>query len=141
MKTYLLRIMLPVFAFAALAFTAKAQTSDQLNVNVPYEFVVGGKTLPAGTYHVSRVSDLSQGGLVLSSFENHTGALVVPSEWENPQPGKTALVFEEIDGQYFLTKIETADHVFTIRPSPAATQEAMRKSNPVSVTTTISKSN
>src|ERR1700758_4412825 len=129
MKTYLLRIMLPVLAFAALALTAKAQDSDQLTVTIPYEFVVGNKTLPAGTYRLNHVSDLSDSALVLSSFENRTGVVVLPSVWESARAGKAGLIFEHLDGQYFLTRIDTAEHVFAIPVSKSALLLASKKSN------------
>jgi hypothetical protein len=141
MKTHFLKILLPVFAFAALALTAKAQVADQLNVNVPYEFVVGGKTMPAGAYHLRRGTDSSVSQLVLTSFENHTGILVVPSEWSDARTDAATLTFEQINGQHFLSKIETAEHVFTIRVAPSAVQEALRHVPAVSTTTAISKSN
>jgi hypothetical protein len=142
MKKHFLKIMVPLFAFTALAFTAKAQVADQLNVNVPYEFVVGSKTMPAGTYRVGRISTSTASELFLSSFENHTGVLVVPAEWVDARNDAAArLTFEQINGQHFLSKIETAEHVFTIPVSQSAIQEAISKSSPVSASTTISKSN
>lgn len=143
MKKYFLRMIVPLFAFTALAFTAKAQESDQLNVNVPHEFVVGGKTMPAGTYRIGRINTSTESELFLTSFENRTGVLVVPSEWVDARTGAASLTFELINGQHFLTKIETAQHVFTIRVSPSAIQQAMRNANPGSVAnaTTVSKSN
>ena len=141
MKKHFLKIMVPLFAFTALALTAKAQVSDQLNVNVPYEFVVGGKTMPAGTYRVSRISTSTEGELFLSSFENHTGVLVVAGEWADARTDAAGLIFEQVNGQHFLSKIETAEHVFTVPVSQSAVQQAMRNANPVSATTTVSKSN
>ena len=141
MKKYFLRTMVPLFAFAALALTAKAQVSDQLTVNVPYAFVVGSKTLPAGTYRINRANERSEGQLALNSFENRAGVLVSSSEWEDARADKPSLTFEQIDGQYFLTKIETIEHVFTIPVSKSAVLLASRKSNPASATTTISTSN
>jgi len=141
MKAHFLKILLPVFAFAALALSAKAQVADQLNVNVPYDFVVGGKTMPAGAYHLRRGSDSSTGQLVLTSFENHTGVLVIPSDWADARTDAASLTFEQINGQHFLSKIETAEHVFTIPVSQSAVQEALRNVPALSTTTAISKSN
>ena len=95
-------------------------------MNIPFQFVVAGKTLPAGTYRVNRVSDDKWAGLILSSFENHAGALVRPievesiREVESTSDGKAHLSFETAGGEHFLSKIETADNVFTIPVSRAA---------------------
>src|SRR6266478_3432218 len=56
MKNHCVRILSAFFGLAALAITAKGQVPDRIVVNIPYEFVVAGKTLPAGTYTVNRVS-------------------------------------------------------------------------------------
>lgn len=141
MKTHFLKVLLPVFAFVALALSANAQVPDQLNVNVPYQFVVGGKIMPAGMYHLRRGSDSSVSQLVLTSFENHTGVLFIPSDWVDARTDAANLTFEQINGQHFLSKIATAEHVFTIPVSQSAVQETMRNVPAVSTTTAISKSN
>lgn len=141
MKEYFLRMMVPLFAFTALALTAKAQESDQLEVNVPYQFVVGGKTMPAGMYRVNHVTTSTENELVLSSFANRAGVIVISSVWEDARADKPSLTFEQINGQHFLSKIETAEHIFAIPVSQAAVQEALRRSSPASATTTVSGSN
>jgi len=80
MKRYFVRILTAFLGIAALALTAKAQVPDQIVINIPYEFVVAGKTLPAGTYRVNRATELNDRELVLSSFENRAALLVLPSE-------------------------------------------------------------
>ena len=126
MKKLCLRIAVALVSFAGLGITAKAQVVDQVVVNIPFQFVVAGKTLPAGTYRVNRVSDDKWAGLILSSFENRAGALVRPievesiREVESTSDGKAHLSFETAGGEHFLSKIETADNVFTIPVSRAA---------------------
>jgi len=62
-----------------LGMSAKGQAVDQIVVKIPYDFVVAGKTLPAGTYRVNRLRDADPGVLILSSFENRTSAIVLPT--------------------------------------------------------------
>jgi hypothetical protein len=45
------------FLFLALGVAAKAETPAEIVVTLPFGFVVDGKTLSAGTYIVSRLSD------------------------------------------------------------------------------------
>lgn len=126
MKKQLVRMAVFVFGFAMLALGAKAQATDQLTVNIPYEFVVGGKTLPAGEYRINRIHDSSVGQLVLSSVENKTGVIMVASQWQDTREYKPSLIFQEIGGQHFLVKIETVEHVFTVPVSKSAVLEAMK---------------
>ena len=133
MRKHCLRILIAVFSFAGLGMAARAQARDQLAVTIPFEFVVGGKTLPAGTYNVNRLTDSNPRPLILHSFENHTSVLIVPSQVENGSTDKVHVSFERVGGQYFLSKIATADDVFTVPVSNSATMAvAARNSTPAS---------
>jgi hypothetical protein len=129
MKKHCVRILSVFFGFAALAITAKGQTSDQLIVNIPYEFVVAGKTLPAGTYRINRANDRDERVLAISSFENRAAVFVLPSE----VAGKTraeqhSVSFQQVGDQHLLSRIETGEHVFTIPvSSPAVLEAAMKR--------------
>jgi hypothetical protein len=128
-KQYL-RIIIAVIGFAGLGVTAKAQAVDQVVVNIPYEFVVAGKTLPAGTYTVQRLRAADPNVLILSSFENRSNAIVLPTQVESSSDDKAKLTFEQVGDEHFLSKIETADHVFTMKPvSHSQILEAEAKSH------------
>jgi hypothetical protein len=130
MKTIYVRFLAAFFGMAAFAAAARAQEIDQIIVNVPYEFVAAGKTLPAGTYRVHRAyDDRGTKVLIMTSFENREGVLLLSSDVSTTRELKPAVTFEHIGDQYFLSKIETADHIFTYPVSTkAATQVlAMRK--------------
>jgi len=132
MKTIYIRFLSAFFGLAALAVATQAQAVDQLIVNVPYDFVVAGKTLPAGTYRVNRISDRDINELSITSFENRTGALLISSEVSEAREYKPTLTFQHVGDQYFLSKIETAEHVFTIPVSanPAAVIATNKQSSP-----------
>ena len=114
MRRQYLRIVIAVIGFAGLGVIAKAQAVDQVVVNIPFEFMVAGKTLPAGTYAVKRLSDTDPSALILSSFENRANAIVVSTQVESSSDDKAKLTFEQVGDEHFLSKIETADHVFTM---------------------------
>ena len=123
MRKHCLRILIVLFSFAGLGMATRAQVRDQIVVTIPFEFAVAGKTLPAGTYNVNRVTDSNPRTLILHSFENHTSVLIVPSQVENGSTDKVHVSFERVGGQYFLSKIATADNVFTIPVTRSAIME------------------
>ena len=123
MKTTYVRFLSAFFGLAALAAAARAQAVDQIIVNVPYDFVVSGKTLPAGTYRVNRLSGNDLSALSITSVQNRTGVLLFSSEVSSTTEDKPALSFQHIGDQYILSKIETADHIFTI---PVSTKPAVQ---------------
>jgi hypothetical protein len=136
MKTIYIRFLSAFFGLAALAAATRAQAVDQLIVNVPYDFVVAGKTLPAGTYRVNRINDRDINELSISSFENRTGALLISSEVSEAREYKPTLTFQHVGDQYFLSKIETAEHIFTIpvsaKPAPVVAMKNQSSPSPAS---------
>src|SRR5258708_31471476 len=105
MKKLCLRIAVALVGFAGLGFTAKAQVPDQIVVTIPFEFVVAGKTLPAGTYRVNRVADDKWEGLIFSSFENPAGAIVHPIQEPSPPADKAKVSFETTRYPHFPSHI------------------------------------
>jgi hypothetical protein len=128
MRKHHLRFLIALIGVTGLGTGAKGQAVDQIVVNIPYEFVVAGKTLPAGTCRVNRLSSIHPEVLILSNFESRAGLMVRSTEVESTRGYKPEVSFEQIDGQHFLSKIETADHVFTIPVSRSEILEAAAKS-------------
>jgi hypothetical protein len=129
MRKLYLRILLALGGVAALGAAAKAQEADHIVVKVPYAFVVSGKTLPAGTYELTRASKSDTRALVLADFEDHASSIVLATTIENNYAAKPELTFEQIGGQIFLSQIQTADHLFTIPVSRAEILQASAKSH------------
>jgi hypothetical protein len=129
MRKQCARILIALIVVAGLGVTARAQAPDQILVNIPYEFVVAGKTLPAGTYRVNPVSNNDHEASVLSSFESRATVMVLSSSIESTQVSRPEVSFEQAGSQHFLSKIETADHVFTIPVSRSEILEAVARSH------------
>jgi hypothetical protein len=122
-------ILVAIICFLVLGVAAKAQIRGEIVVTLPFEFVIGGKTLPAGTYRVSRVSDDKRSGLILSSYENRTSVFVHPVEFESTSENKPQVSFERVGEQHFLSKIETRDDIYNIPVSRSAVVEAAEGSH------------
>jgi hypothetical protein len=124
MRKQYMRILFVLVGLTGLGMAAQGQPVDQISVKIPYEFVVQGQTLPAGTYRVSRATNTNERILVLSSFENRASVALLPSQIQSSSTGKTLVSFIEVGGQYFLSKIETADHAFGFSVSQKEILEA-----------------
>jgi len=120
MKKLFLRIAMALVGVAGLGIATKGQVVDQIVVTVPFEFVVAGTTLPAGTYQVHRVSDDPSSGLVLSSYENHVITTVFPIDVESARVNKPEVTFETAGDEHLLSRIQTANNVFNIPVSKPA---------------------
>ena len=124
MKRNCFRLFVLSFVAALLAAAASAGDVDRLVVNIPYDFVVSGKTLPAGTYTVQRLSDYDEHPLSISCVEHRTSAIIVSGEVEPAVQAHPSVTFINSRNRYFLTRIQTGQHVFNLRASNKSVQEA-----------------
>jgi hypothetical protein len=92
-----------LFAFAGFltAGNALAQQHD-VRVTVPFDFTVGGKLLPSGTYTINSVSDT---GIELQSREQHVAMLASAFETSQQSKNGNVLVFEKRGIRYSLREI------------------------------------
>jgi hypothetical protein len=109
--------LLTLTSLCGLAVKAHAQDPEGVVVKVPFEFVAGEKTMPAGTYSVGRLSSVDPHlGLIIRSYDNSVLVLTTLVETDSAQP---ALSFEHVEGKYFLSKVETPGGSYAI-PVPRA---------------------
>ena len=93
---------------AALAVVLAAPVSAQtvtLSASVPFDFVVGGRTMPAGDYVLGTLGDL---GLlrVQNAAAGITPAFTMTNAVTGPlDGGKAFLTFHRYGGDYFLAEI------------------------------------
>jgi hypothetical protein len=106
---------------------AQAQEPDRLVVNVPYDFVVNGKLLPAGKYKVQRYNDNDLRQLILIDAERNTSVLTLSSQVRDARDFRPGITLQQAGDQRFLTRIQTAEHVFVIPESQAAFEAAAAK--------------
>jgi len=106
-----------VFVFAlsiimlGLGLNANAQTEGKVSANIPFDFEVGGKTLPAGMYTVSKVSDNSRGLLISNGNQ---GTFALPVSLDNAQAGGPLFSFEKVAGKYLLSEVNTPVGAYVI---------------------------
>jgi hypothetical protein len=124
MRKLCLRILIAFFSVAVCGMVAKGQVQNPIALTVGHPFVVAGKTLPAGTYTVKRASDANPKVLIFSSLESHSSAIVLPIWGGGGYADNASVTFVQIEGQYFLNKIETANGVFTIPMARSAIVQA-----------------
>ena len=93
------------FAGLALLLTAIAasgQLSHQARVTVPFSFMAGGRSTPAGDYKVN--VDLSQDLVTLSTDGSNPIMLITYSAWQS-QDSRTYLRFHRYGEHWFLEQV------------------------------------
>ena len=90
-----------------LAVSAAQAQEPRVKANIPFDFVVGDRVLPAGEYHVSAMGASGQAIAILSE-DRKAKALILTSACESSGPSKSSkLVFHAIGGRYFLSQVWT----------------------------------
>ena len=107
---------------------AKAQSQDGMTVDVPFQFVVHGKTLPAGTYTVRQLSTEKSGPLTLTNKEDLTSVLVLPYVSDDARVDNPQLSFQQASGQSFLSVIQTPQKIYQIDVPQSTIRESEAKS-------------
>src|ERR1700761_4833533 len=111
MKKYT-RILVALTFLLGLGVGANAQTRAEIAVTLPFEFVVGKTTLPAGKYIVKRISEQPFDVLMITSYDTGTSVLVNPTAMDNASAFNPTVSFRTIGDQHFLSGIQTADYVY-----------------------------
>ena len=91
----------------SMAVAAQAQTSGrrQLIANIPFQFNVGNKTLPAGEYSVRQVNpDSDCGVLLLSSRDGNASALIQVDSVIGKAQETAKLTFHRYGNKYFFAQ-------------------------------------
>ena len=100
--------MLGCLSMAALAVVLAAPVSAQtvtLTASVPFDFVVGGRTMPAGDYELGTLGDV---GIlrVQNAVAGIKPAFTMTNAAAGPlESGKVFLTFHRYGGDYFLAEI------------------------------------
>lgn len=105
----------------SLSSTAGAQDQDAIVVRVPFEFVAGARSLPAGVYSIARLSLDAHTGIAITSQDK--SALVLPITVDPASPQHTAaLGFDHVGDKYILSQVQTLDRTYiTAAPRRLAT--------------------
>jgi hypothetical protein len=125
MKKSYLAAVLALTCLLGVGISAHAQDTEGVRVKVPFEFVAGGKTLPAGTYTIGRQSLEAYSGITISSYGH--GALVLPIAVDGTAAAQPKLSFEHVGGKYFLTEADTPGGVYSFALPKAMVAMAQAK--------------
>jgi len=102
-----------VLLAAALLFTPLANAGQIVNrVNVPFSFVVSGKTLPAGAYDIQRLERTSN-VLVIHNLKTNTLTAIMTSMEASSAQSAAVLVFGEVGDQHYLRAVRVPGASFS----------------------------
>lgn len=93
----------------ALGFTSHASAQQgAVSVKIPFDFTVGGRVLPQGNYQIGTDRDF----LSFKDNDLKTHVFLRGLTGDASKDGRSVLVFDNVEGNYFLRKIvTTADNL------------------------------
>jgi hypothetical protein len=121
------KILVAITLLLGLGMAANAETRREIRVTLPFGFVAGKTTLPAGNYLVERISDQPFNVLMITNYNTGTSVFVNPVEMEDASTYKPSMSFRAVGDQHFLSGIQTGDYVYNFRVSSSVTLEAAAK--------------
>jgi len=106
-------VLLALALLTGLGVSAAAEEPEVI-VTVPFSFVAAGRTLPAGRYTVSRLSDDGLGQLSIRSYEQGVGVLILANRFNSHSIGESKLTFEQVGDTHYLHTIASNNGVYMI---------------------------
>ena len=98
-----------VLSMATVVVSARAQANSPLLANIPFQFVVEDKSLPAGEYRIERMLSGNPKVLLIRSTDGRAHRTVMTMEvLANDWQAESKLIFNRYGNKYFLSQIWTA---------------------------------
>ena len=97
--------LMVVVAFGTAAVVANGQSRQQVVTHVPFDFVIGDKTLPAGDYTTTLSADGGSRVLVQNDEANSSIFRLTNSIQADPSKSQARLVFHRYGQSYFLSEV------------------------------------
>ncbi len=110
MKREMLKSFTLLMLTVALAcLTVQAQAGNRMKADIPFRFIIGDQTLPAGEYTVRYVNqDSGKTALLFKSTDGKTSRIVnMNTAQRGEQETAASLVFNRYGDQYFLSEVWT----------------------------------
>src|SRR6266566_4045585 len=109
-------VAISLLCLCGMVIAAQAQDEGAVVVTVPFEFIAGSTTLPAGTYTVTRNSADTNSLLVISDHSH--GLFLLPAAFDDTPADDVRLSFEPVGDTYLLKEVKTQIGTYTIDRGP-----------------------
>jgi hypothetical protein len=112
-----------LFLAATFVTASSAPAQDDLvKAAVPFNFTVGDRTLPSGTYTIGS-RGASTNVLVLRNWDKKIAVMSLGAADENNPQGENVLVFHRYGNQYFLSDIRSTGTSMNIHFAPTKAEK------------------
>ena len=127
MKKQITAIVATLSLIVALTAIGIAGLVSTVTANIPFDFAIGGKTLPAGKYTVMKGTTPDM--LIVQSADKGAAAGVITQSGNAKTEGKASLEFHRYGNQYFLAAVSDGIKVGELPMTNAERKAARGKDN------------
>jgi hypothetical protein len=104
-------LMAGLLVLTSMAATQVARAQQSMVVDIPFAFVAGDATLPAGEYRVQKL-DGNSAVLLIQCSDHSAAAMVITNAAQAKElQSESKLVFNRYDNGYFLSQVWTAGSI------------------------------
>ncbi|HTS34973.1 MAG TPA: hypothetical protein VMH04_04830 [Candidatus Solibacter sp.] len=129
---YAARMLAIAVTMLPLLATAQIGNGSKLVTQVPFEFVAGNKTIPAGECIV-RDAGTSMATVLISNWDSKASTFAIASAGESQKgTAVNALVFNKYGDRYFLSGVKLAGTATTYHLPVSKAEAELRAQNVVS---------
>lgn len=127
-KTMLYSVAMSMLVLFCCGLPASAQSLERLmTAQIPFDFQVGEKQLPAGEYTIKRDPRMT-GLLVLEGQRRQTLVTVYSFPLHQPKESdRLSLIFKEYDGTHFLAEVKIAERGYGYALAKSKTERRLAK--------------
>src|SRR5262249_46590648 len=108
LKQCVVTVLLLLSLIALPANSVDAQSAYGFKVDVPFQFVLNGQTLPAGTYVIERTDPAKPNIVTLKRVDGGVVRVVLTQRVEKDEPSTaSSLIFIQRNGKHYLFQVWT----------------------------------
>ena len=105
LKGFTMLVLVAVMALSTAVASGQSNNANKLSANIPFEFNVGYKTMPAGEYTVQTVVSAGDALLIKSAAANISALRLSEATSRNKDKRHARLVFNRYGDRYFLAEV------------------------------------
>jgi hypothetical protein len=114
MKKRFIKIFAVLSCILPLALVASAQTNKQTQFDIPYEFVVGDKVMPAGEYIVRGANDQKTAWVIAEKGRKGKTVFLLAGTIDSARMNEAKMTFRQYGDRYFLAEFTVSDFRVTL---------------------------
>lgn len=100
------RAVVLFFSVITSVVSVNAQSTHRLKVDVPFQFILNGQTLPAGNYVIERTDAAKPNIITLKKADGSIIRLVLTQRIEKDNPSTTSsVIFIRREGRHYLFQV------------------------------------